>query len=200
MTEPDSAPALTLRGLEILEFRSWYELFIGGYGRTLHELPTVMRDATAYAGRDGAMVGVGSCGMSRSVDVPLVRQLVEHVAEPDPTLIDLGCGDGTLLLDLCDDGRRGIGIDPVEASVAAAQARAAAVGRADDVRFAVGTAEDYISPKTAPCHASSPHSRSKKHLSSGDVTQSQAWWRDWSVTRVPIWPSSRSTTAPPTPS
>ncbi|MBN6050709.1 methyltransferase domain-containing protein, partial [Nonomuraea sp. RK-328] len=150
--EPDS-PALTRKGSDVLDFRPWHELLLGGYGRTLDELPAVMRDGTAYASRDGAMVGKGSCGISQYDAIPLLRKLFEHMAEPDPILIDLGCGDGTVLLDLCGDTRRGIGIDPVDANVASARALAVARNRAHDVRFDVGTAEDYAFAEagTVPC-------------------------------------------------
>jgi 2-ketoarginine methyltransferase len=152
LTEPDNAPALTRKGSDVLEFHAWYELLLGGYGRTLDELPSVMCDARTYAGRDGAMVGKGSCGISRYDIIPLLRRLLEHVAETDPTLIDLGCGDGTVLLDLCGGRRHGIGIDPVDANVASARALAAAQNRADKVWFDVGTAEEYAFTEEGTAH------------------------------------------------
>lgn len=152
VTESATAPALTGKGTDVLEFHAWYELLLGGYGHTLDELPTVLRDADAYAERDGAMVGKGSCGISQYDILPLLRNLLAHVTEPDPTLVDLGCGDGAVLLDLCDARRRGIGIDPESSSVESARALAVARGR-EDVRFDVGTAQDYIHTDdgTVPC-------------------------------------------------
>ena len=150
---PETSPTLTQRGLEILEFRPWYELLPGGYSRTLQELPTVMRDAGAYAGRDGTMVGKGSCGISHHDAIPLIRRLLNHLSTPSTTLVDLGCGDGTFLMDLCESEQRGIGIDPFEPSIRAATKRASALGIADRVRFEVGGAEDFVHEPdgSAPC-------------------------------------------------
>jgi len=152
VTDPAVAPALTGKGKDVLEFRAWYELLLGGYGHTLEELPDVLRDAGTYAERDGAMVGKGSCGISQYDIIPLLRNLLAHATEPDLTLVDLGCGDGAVLLDLVGDEGRGIGIDPESSSVESARALAVARGRAD-VWFDVGTAQDYrhVDDGTVPC-------------------------------------------------
>ncbi len=109
VTGPEDRPALTAKGREYLAFRPWYELLIGGYGATLLELPQVMADRGAFASRNGTMVGRGSCGISRYDAIPLVRRLLATLPTPPDAVVDLGCGDGTFLLDLCADGIRGVG-------------------------------------------------------------------------------------------
>lgn len=156
VTDSEGAPAITAKGREFLEFRPWYELLIGGYGATLRELPEVMADRKRFASRNGTMVGLGSCGMSRFDAVPVVRRLIALLPEPPSALVDLGCGDGTFLLDLCEGGSPGIGVDPTPGSIDIARRAAAERGMSDQVRFVNATAEGYmaqVTPETtgAPC-------------------------------------------------
>ncbi|MEU4833172.1 2-ketoarginine methyltransferase [Streptosporangium sp. NPDC023615] len=142
--DPERQPELTAKGREFLAFRPWYELLIGGYGGTLLELPEVMADRNVYASRNGTMVGRGSCGISRHDAIPLVHDLLATLPAPPDAVIDLGCGDGTFLLDLCAGGVRGIGADPDEGNIANARAAAAERGMDGHVEFVVDTAEGYI--------------------------------------------------------
>lgn len=145
VTDPEGSPALTARGREILTFRAWYELLVGGYGSSLSDLDALMRSDQEYAGRDGAMVGKGSCGISRYDAIPMVRQLLGGADRQGGVLVDLGCGDGTFLLDLCTGLELpGIGVDPHEPSVVAAREQAGRRGMAEQVRFDVGTAQDFV--------------------------------------------------------
>ncbi|WP_437611748.1 hypothetical protein WMF20_06920 [Sorangium sp. So ce834] len=107
------AVSLTSRGRELAEFRPWYELLIGGYAQTFQQITETLRGGS-YASRDGAMVGIGSCGISRYDALPLVRRLLANMPMSATQLIDLGCGDGTFLADLARDypGIHAIGIDP----------------------------------------------------------------------------------------
>lgn len=147
VTDPEGSPALTARGREMLTFRPWYELLVGGYGLSLVELDELMLSEQTFADRDAAMVGKGSCGISRYDAIPMVRRLLtEVVAErPDGVLIDLGCGDGTFLLDLCAElGLPGVGVDPHGPSVKAGRDQAVSRGLADRVQFDTVTAEDFV--------------------------------------------------------
>lgn len=151
-------PRLTGRGLDLLEFRPWYELLVGGYGTTLHELPAVMGKSDRYAQRNGEMVGRGSCGISQYDAIPLVARLLTMIPKPLEMLIDLGCGDGSFLLSLCQAGvpgtpvLRGIGIDPDQESIRSACKLAASAGVADMVTFAVGSAEEFVADPPEQCN------------------------------------------------
>jgi 2-ketoarginine methyltransferase len=142
---PDSELALTAAGRELITFRPWYELLIGGYAETLTELPTVMAEDTAYAGRNGVMVGQGSCGISRFDAIPLARRLMASLPAMPDTIVDLGCGDGTFLTDLCEGGVRGIGVDPNQASIALGQRRVEESGHALHITLVAGSAEAFLS-------------------------------------------------------
>ncbi|MEU8542183.1 2-ketoarginine methyltransferase [Streptomyces sp. NPDC048717] len=155
VTDSEGTPAITAKGREFLAFRPWYELLIGGYGATLRELPEVMADRGRFASRDGTMVGLGSCGMSRHDAVPLVKRMIACLPEPPGALVDLGCGDGTFLLDLCEGGSPGVGVDPTPGSIDNARRAAAERGMAEQVAFVNATAEDYMA-KAEPARAGAP--------------------------------------------
>jgi 2-ketoarginine methyltransferase len=106
------AAALTARGRELAEFRPWYELLIGGYAQTFQQITSTIR-GDGYATRDGAKVGIGSCGISQYDALPLVRSLLVDLPAPPFQIIDLGCGDGAFLVELARQypGARAIGVD-----------------------------------------------------------------------------------------
>ncbi len=139
------APSLTQRGRDFIQFRPWYELLIGGYGSTLLELPAVLSDPTHYASRNGTMVGKGSCGISRYDAIPLVKRLLGLLPADITTLVDLGCGDGMFLLDLCETADMcGIGVDSFAPSIERAKKKALERGLADRVSFVAAQAEEFV--------------------------------------------------------
>jgi 2-ketoarginine methyltransferase len=140
----ETFPSLTPRGREYLDFAPWYELFVGGYGNTMYDLPTVMKNENIYADRNAARVGQGSYGIGRYDAIPLVRRLLKHAATSPKVIVDLGCGDGTFLLDLCSPDNRGIGVDRVSASIEHARNEAIARGYGERVSFETGTVEDFV--------------------------------------------------------
>jgi 2-ketoarginine methyltransferase len=137
---------LAQAGIELAEFRPWYELLVGGYSATLRDLPDVLRDRQRYAGRDDAMVGRGSCGISRYDALPLLRSLLRPVLSASSTVVDIGCGDGRLLLDIVAalPGCSGVGVDPEARSVLHAKELAEQRGLGDRVTFVTQTAEEYL--------------------------------------------------------
>lgn len=139
----ESTPRLTARGRDLLDFRPWYELLVGGYGQTLADLERLMSSDTEYASRDGAMVGKGSCGISRHDAIPLVRRMIDESGHRAEILVDLGSGDGSFLLDLCETlDLPGIGFDPFAPSIHAAREHAARRGLDGRVQFHVGGIEE----------------------------------------------------------
>ena len=134
--------ALTAAGEEISDFRPWYTLLVGGYAQTLLQLPTVFQAGGAYADRDSARVGVGSCGISQHDALPMTRRLLDRIVDRPRTLVDIGCGDGSYLIELCRSitAVRGIGIEPDPASAVAARQLADLHGIAHRIDVQVGTA------------------------------------------------------------
>jgi 2-ketoarginine methyltransferase len=133
---------LTATGQEIADFHPWYKLLIGGYAKTFQQLSLVLKADGPYAERDSASVGVGSCGISQHDALPMTRQLLEKIPGQWRTVIDLGCGDGSYLVDLCkaNPNIRGIGLDSDPISVIVALEAASYHGVADRVYVQVGSA------------------------------------------------------------
>lgn len=105
--------SLTPRGHALADFRPWYELLVGGYAETFQQITQVLK-GNGYATRNGELVGVGSCGISRFDALPLVRRLLAEAEEEVSHIIDLGCGDGQFLQRLTEEHprARGVGVDP----------------------------------------------------------------------------------------
>jgi 2-ketoarginine methyltransferase len=135
--------ALTVRGAQLDKFEPWYSLLVGGYATSLDQLMACLRDGQRYATRDGASVGAGSCGISRHDALPMTRQLLAEIEGRYETLVDIGCGDGTYLAELCSTlpGVTGLGFDPEAASVRSATEHANALGVGDRVTFRVSSAQ-----------------------------------------------------------
>jgi len=94
----------------------------------------VVRDHGALGRRSGTITSVSY--------LPIVREAMR--GRTATGLVDLGCGDGSLLVELCTryPELTGTGLDIAPAAVEAARARAARAGVADRVRFAVADAFD----------------------------------------------------------
>lgn len=144
ITNADTSPSLTQRGRSYLEFAPWYELFVGGYGSTIYDMPTAMKDERLYADRDATSVGKGSYGIGRYDAIPLVRKLLQKIVTDHGVTVDLGCGDGKFLLDLCGPKDQGIGIDRAATSIERAKMEAKARGYSDSVTFESKTVEEFI--------------------------------------------------------
>jgi 2-ketoarginine methyltransferase len=117
---------LSRRGADLTTFAPWYRLLVGGYSTTFESIGDTLRAGAPYGSRDGTAVGQGSCGISAYDAIPLIRQLLSRLPHPADHLVDLGCGDGTVLLDLAANvpAARLVGVDPHAQSVVDARASA----------------------------------------------------------------------------
>ena len=106
--------ALTTKGREIMQCRGWYEMFVGGYATTFMQLTGSLRNSKSYATRYTARVASGSCAISHYDAIPLVERLVESKELNKPCFLDVGCGVGAYLVELCRkiSGATGIGLEP----------------------------------------------------------------------------------------
>jgi 2-ketoarginine methyltransferase len=145
---------LTRQGEQLEKIAPWYFLLVGGYAKTFSQIGEVLRSPSTYASRDGASVGIGSCGISQHDALPMTRALLKKIDGEVRTIVDLGCGDGSYLLDLCSPPStlRGIGFDPEPASVALANEAAEQRGIKDRVSVHVGSALELpdLSPNDGP--------------------------------------------------
>lgn len=124
--------------------------YADAYGPVLHAMSGQLTGERPYAAgphRDSAALGRHCEVLFRSFGTELVRRLArEHRAG---AVLDLGCGTGGLVLDLCrdDPGRRAVGLDIAEDALAIGAERARAEGLADRVTF---VAADAFRPDTWP--------------------------------------------------
>jgi 2-ketoarginine methyltransferase len=148
----DAGGRLTLTGLgrRFGEARAWYEMMIGGYGITFLELGDHLADGAPPAPRVGRYVGSGSCGMSMHDSIPLVRKLLATGDRDYELLVDLGCGSGVYLTELCRDypRMRAVGIEPDAAAAQAARDWVAGRPTADRVRVEQTGALEWLAGDT----------------------------------------------------
>lgn len=92
---------LSQDGLHLNEFRSWYIFFVGGYGSTFLQIGEKLKRHSGWAERDTRQVGIGSGGLSRVDAVPLARTLMSKIPGECNYILDVGCGNGLFLIELC---------------------------------------------------------------------------------------------------
>ncbi|RZU51660.1 2-ketoarginine methyltransferase [Krasilnikovia cinnamomea] len=142
----DGVLTLTEAAREYDEARAWYEMMIGGYGTTFLSLGDHLAKDTAPAPRNGGLVGSGSCGMSLHDSIPLLRGLLATTGRDYRRLVDLGCGSGVYLTELCRDYPQltAVGIEPDELGAQTARTWVDEHGLADRISIAQTGALDWI--------------------------------------------------------
>lgn len=103
--------------------QAWYQLFIGGYGQTLLDAPTLLdKNCTDYGVRNINHVGRGSTGISMHDTIPLSKLLLPQAGELR-SVVDLGSSDAAYLVELCSTNTslRGLAIEPNSENAAHAQ-------------------------------------------------------------------------------
>ncbi|MEV6949456.1 class I SAM-dependent methyltransferase [Streptomyces sp. NPDC051172] len=124
------------------------------YGAVLSQSADLLTRRAAYGWdvwRDDAALGRHGATLFHRFHT---QGLLNALAGADTQcLLDIGCGAGQLLIDLCvqDPGMRGVGLDISPEAIAVAREQAVAAGVADRVEFVVADAFD---PESWPavCH------------------------------------------------
>ena len=104
-------------------YRAWYEMMVGGYAETFIAMGDALKAGSSPASRNAALVGVGSCGISRYDSIPIVRRLLDTLPKPPAHVVDLGCGSAVYLTEICSwyEGVTAVGIEPDEGGCEAAR-------------------------------------------------------------------------------
>lgn len=131
----DDVATLTAAGRDVAQHRGYFTWAVGGYGEMMRELPalTAHRDGARFR-RDEAYVASGSAECGRAMISPMESEVLAGLDYA--SVADLGCGDGSRLIGLCGDERRGLGIDISEAACALAAKRVAEAGLGDHIEIA----------------------------------------------------------------
>jgi 2-ketoarginine methyltransferase len=146
-TLEDGGWSVTGKTLEVLPFAPWYEMLVGGYALSMDQLGDVLKDGSRYATRNTTKVGEGSCGIGAYDALPLAEKLLDQVAADGPErIVDLGCGDGSFLMDLlvARPELHGLGVEPHEGSVVLGNRRRAELGLEGRFEIIQAGAEDVL--------------------------------------------------------
>jgi len=137
---------LSEKGRRLGALRAWYEMMIGGYGKTFLEMGDHLPSASPPVPRDGGLVASGSCGISLHDSLPVVRRLLAGSDRTYETFLDLGCGSGVYLTELASwyPELRAVGIEPSAEAVAAARAWVGSVGMEDRIRIELADAVPFL--------------------------------------------------------
>ena len=121
----------------IAEFRSWYEMLIGGYGETFLQMGEKLSLGSSAASRNGLAVGRGSCGISFLHSIPMVEELLSVIEQPVKLILDLGCGSAAYLTTLCTKRPelRCVGVEPDSGAFAAAEQEVTNAGLSDRINL-----------------------------------------------------------------
>jgi 2-ketoarginine methyltransferase len=93
--------ALTARARGFAEFRAWYTLMVGGYTTTADQIGDALRRGARACTRNGRDVGIGSCELAYYDGMPMLQTLVDDAGFQPSCILDLGCGDGLYLVEMC---------------------------------------------------------------------------------------------------
>jgi len=140
----------TAYGRTFDEARPWYEMMIGGYGVTFRALGEHLALGSPPAPRLGGLVGSGSCGISMHDSIPLLRRLLQESGREYHRLVDLGCGSGVYLTELCRDYPEltAVGIEPDERGAQAARDWVASQGSSERIRIEQTGALEWLNSMT----------------------------------------------------
>ncbi|NOK38483.1 methyltransferase domain-containing protein [Corallococcus exercitus] len=137
---------LTAKGRELHAFRGWYTMFIGGYAGTFMQLGEALKTGAAPATRDGRKVGIGANEISTTDTIPLASAMARRHLGTVRHVLDLGCGSGQYLVELCKafPEARGWGVEPSRGGCDAAADNLRRHGLQDRVQLTCAPAQEFV--------------------------------------------------------
>jgi 2-ketoarginine methyltransferase len=137
--------SLSPKSQNIDKFKPWYDLLIGGYSETFIQFSSLLKSEKKYASRNSKYIGIGSCGISQFDALPMTLSLINKINPNIDYIIDLGCGDGSYLANICSELKtiQAIGIDPEQKSVEAGNQISQINGLTNRLKFVKGNASDF---------------------------------------------------------
>lgn len=145
--------SLTPRGQAFGEFRSWYTFLVGGYVGTVLQVGAALDRDAGPCTRDGRNVGVGSTEIAHYDGMPMTQTLLEDAGVRPRCLLDLGCGDGMYLVDMCRrmPGVTAWGVEPDPAAFKEAQALVRSERLTDRIKLVNAPAEKFTAAPPPEC-------------------------------------------------
>jgi len=130
----DGQVSLTKVGVATIQMQGFFTWAVGGYGNLLGQIAGVAMGERAFSRdvfRDEAKVAIGS----GEADVALMRPILFQVTDrlKFSSMVDLGCGDASRLIALCQRHPylRGVGVDVSPIACDLARRRVAEAGLGD---------------------------------------------------------------------
>lgn len=142
----DEHVRLTARGREYGEFRPWYTMMIGGYAETIGQMGRALARGSPSCTRNGRYVGLGSCEISRYDGMPMTKALLAGASIDCKAILDLGCGNGLYLVELCRQLEDVIawGAEPDPGGFEEARRLVAAAGMNDRIHLTHASALEFL--------------------------------------------------------
>jgi 2-ketoarginine methyltransferase len=146
--------AVTARARRFAEFRAWYMLMVGGYCTTADQIGGAMRSGAKACTRNGREVGIGSCQMAHYDGMPMLQTMVDDADIHPGCILDLGCGDGQYVVDMC---RRlkdvdAWGAEPNAEAFSQAQALVEADALSSRIHLVNASAEEFLADPPKACN------------------------------------------------
>lgn len=128
-----------------IAYSPWLRLLVGGYGRTLMDLPQLIADSSLYGARNLTEVAIGSSGISAFDTIPLVHGLLAKYPNIR-SVADLGSADAAYLVSLCQGqlSRTGIAVEPHPESALLAEEAIQDAGLSRRISVRNCTLQDFV--------------------------------------------------------
>lgn len=142
---------LSDKGKEMRHDRPYYTFFVGGYAQTFLQMGEKLSKNSGWATRDLAKVGIGASGMARYDTPPVLRKLIAQIPGECVRLLDIGCGHGRDLVDLCEalpGIKEALGVEPGAESCAEARALIRARGLENQIQIVNSSAAEFVQSDT----------------------------------------------------
>jgi 2-ketoarginine methyltransferase len=138
---------LTDFGAWIAEQPGWLNLLVGGYHNVFAGLSDILKEGSEAAERDARLVGLGSYEISLHDAFPLAWRLVDAVNPRAKRFVDIGCGQGYFVREICSrlPDATAIGIEP-SPSFADARTAVERAGLTDRIEIVNTGALEYTLP------------------------------------------------------
>jgi 2-ketoarginine methyltransferase len=146
--------ALTARARKFSEFRAWYTLMIGGYTTTADQIGDALHRGASACTRNGRHVGTGSCDLAHYDGMPMLQTLIDDAGIQPNCILDLGCGDGLYLVEMCRrmEDVDAWGAEPDSEAFIQAQAVVEAEGLGSRIHLVNSSAEDFLANPPDGCN------------------------------------------------
>ncbi|MFO1432615.1 MAG: class I SAM-dependent methyltransferase [Candidatus Competibacteraceae bacterium] len=138
---------LSTKGRAFRHYHPIYTFLIGGYAETFLQIGEKLKKNSGWATRNWTKVSIGSSSNARYDTPPILRKLLAHVPEPRFRLLDIGCGNGSYLVDLCEampEIEYAYGVEPSQESCEAARTLVRAKNLQDRIQIIPRSTAEFL--------------------------------------------------------